>query len=85
MFYIYTFIYLIIIFIIFGVELYITSGCSCCFQAIDGVHACFAMATKYNMINTETGQILDLFPYDEKTTPLVNRITKVMFHFWLSG
>ncbi|KAL3842523.1 hypothetical protein ACJMK2_020527 [Sinanodonta woodiana] len=51
---------------------------------IDGHFICAALASQYCMVNFETGQIQDLFPYDsESTKPVVKRISKE--EFLLSG
>lgn len=54
---------------------------------MDGIHVCAALTTQYCMINSQTGQITDLFPIDtEHTSPIVKRISKVssqlLFFFW---
>ena len=47
-------------------------------QGIDGVHVCAALTTSYNMVNSETGQIQFLFPFDtENNKAIVKRISKV--------
>lgn len=49
-----------------------------CQQGIDGIHVCAALTTQYCMINSETGQVTDLFPVEsEHTNPIVKRISRV--------
>lgn len=51
---------------------------------IDGIHVCAALSTQYCMINSETGQVMDLFPFDsEHQNAIVKRISKE--EFLLSG
>ena len=51
-------------------------------QGIDGVHVCAALTTSYNMVNSETGQIQFLFPFDtENNKAIVKRISKVKYQF----
>ena len=51
-------------------------------QGIDGIHVCAALTTSYNMVNSETGQIQFLFPFDtENNKAIVKRISKVKYQF----
>ncbi|KAG8197505.1 hypothetical protein JTE90_007243 [Oedothorax gibbosus] len=49
-------------------------------MAMDGAFVCLAFASKYVILDTETANAQELFPYDSNTTvPLVKRITKEEF------
>ncbi|XP_052827843.1 transforming growth factor-beta receptor-associated protein 1 homolog [Octopus bimaculoides] len=49
-------------------------------NGLDGCHICAAMTNQYCMINYKTGDIQDLFPYNnEHTKAIVKRIGKSLW------
>ena len=44
---------------------------------MDGMYACVALASEYKIINTDSGHIQDLFPFEsEHVAPLVTQISR---------
>jgi hypothetical protein len=47
--------------------------------AMDGHYVCAALATHYVVCNIESGDVQDLFPYDEYSAPIVARVAREEF------
>ena len=48
---------------------------------MDKTCVCVGLLSQYIIVDYDTGHIQDLFPYDnEKTKPIVTRISKVSIH-----